>query len=168
MTGILEKFQKIQIRNENHLLPENQKFCELHQALYDKVREHYLQMFTDMDKLHKQELAFWNELNASKENSSKEVYYKEFMNTGIEYQKGVILSPHKHFIKNIVAYFNLKYGMQMAESSWHKYIHLEKPQEPAFPEEFFSMTPEDKKQYKKKKEDYEGQLVEYTMHTIHS
>lgn len=168
MTGILEKFQKVQIRNENRLLPEDQEFCELQQDLYDKVREHYLRMFADMDNLYKQELAFWNELNASKENASKEVYYKEFMKTGMETQREIILSTHKHFIKNIIAYFNRKYGMQMAESSWHKYIHLEKPQEPAFPDNFFSMTPEEKKQYKEKKENYENQLTEYTMHLIHS
>lgn len=51
MGSILEKFENVEIKSYSRLSPEDLKFCEEQQELYDKTRLHYLRMFAGMEKL---------------------------------------------------------------------------------------------------------------------
>lgn len=168
MCGILEKLQKVQIKNKSRLSQEDQVFCEKQQELYDKVRNHYLSMFIDMEKLHKQELSFWNELTTERGITVNDVYYQEFIHLDIDKQNEFIIEVHNCFIKNIVLFFNKKYGLEIESSSWERYIHIETPQEPYCPDHYFRLSADEKKAYKEKMSDYQNKCNEYKMQIIYS
>ena len=72
MGSILEKFENVEIKSYSRLSPEDLKFCEEQQELYDKTRLHYLRMFAGMEKLQHQELSFCNRMGQQLEESKSQ------------------------------------------------------------------------------------------------
>lgn len=167
MTGILEKFQKVQIKNENRLSLEDQEFCLLQQKLYDETRTHYFATFDDMEKLSWKENSFWASLNQMKERADKDVYCHRFINLNLNTRKEIMFAVHQHFVKRIISYFNQKYELHIEEPSWKKYVHIKEPQEPPFPDNYFRLSPEERASYEEIYNVYKEQRLAYDQRLIH-
>ena len=168
MGSILEKFENVEIKSYSRLSPEDLKFCEEQQELYDKTRLHYLRMFAGMEKLQHQELSFRNGLKRQRKENGSLLYIYNFIKMDADMKKDTILQLHQYLIRTIISHFNEKYAITATQSSWEKYIHLDKPEQPSIPHGRFNRDSEEWKTYQDADNRYKAAYSVYIERLIHS
>ena len=171
MLDLLEKFEKVEIKNDSRLGDEDKKYCDRQYTLYIKVLNHYRNMFKLLQNVNQQDNDFYKSVSVENDYYSgtykHQIYMHEFMKVNKEDFSGIMEETHNRFIERINKYFINKYNVTLKEKKFKDYVQLEKPESPSS-YGYRNMTEEEIEQCKIKKEEYKAAFDIYLNNKINA
>lgn len=113
MNALLEKFNDIEIKNNNRIDQEDQQFCELFNNIYSETLECYQNTLNSLISLYNKQIP----LVKNDYELSVSYYGREF---GISGVVDSILKIKEHFINKICYYFERKYKVTIDDDKIYK------------------------------------------------
>lgn len=158
--GLLEKFDKIEVKVDSRISDYDRRFCQAHQTAYEKARAFLEKMADEVDQAQNEQRALLKPYNE---------HDYTFISMGRSYSNDLnsdnflneLDKTHACLIARVVSYFKNRYNVTLDDEPICKNLIPQKPEEPHYYGWRRTMTEEEEREIDQRAEAYKVAYGEY-------
>lgn len=157
--GLLEKFDKVEVKADTRISDYDRRFCQAHQSAYEKARVFLKKLAEDVEQAQNEQCALLKPYN--KDSYSFLGDYRHELNASNFLDE--LDKTHACFIARVVSYFKNRYNVSLDDDTVCENLIPQKPSEPDYYRYGWrrQWTEEQEKEFDRQAEAHKAALAEY-------